>query len=47
MVMVANPRGLLVAESIIFPFNIPWLKDKKENKHVVMLSRTIFFMALV
>ena len=46
-VTVANPRGLAVAESVIFPFNVPWDHDKLHIKKVVITRRNVFFMLLV
>ena len=46
-VTVANPSGLVVAESIIFPFNVPCDHDKmQKNKKDAVKSR-VFFMLLV
>ena len=46
-VMVANPSGLAVAESVIFPFNVPCDHDMmQKNKKDAVKSR-VFFMLLV
>ena len=46
-VTVANPSGLVVAESIIFPFNVPCDHDTmQKNKKDAVLSK-VFFMLLV
>jgi hypothetical protein len=46
-VTVANPSGLDVAESIIFPFNVPCDHDTmQKNKKDAAKSR-VFFMLLV
>jgi len=46
-VTVANPSGLVVAESVIFPFNVPCDHDMmQKNKKDAVKSR-VFFMLLV
>ena len=46
-VTVAKPSGLAVAESIIFPFNVPCDHDMmQKNKKYAVKSR-VFFMLLV
>ena len=46
-VTVANPSGLDVAESVIFPFNVPCDQDKLHRKEAIITSRNVFFMLLV
>ena len=46
-VTVAKPSGLVVAESVIFPFNVPCDHDMmQKNKKDAVKSR-VFFMLLV
>lgn len=46
-VMVANPSGLAVAESMIFPFNVPCDQDMKQKNKNADVDRSVFFMLLV
>ena len=46
-VMVAKPRGLVVAESVIFPFNVPCDQDKLYKKKKDAVDSIAFFMSLV
>ena len=43
-VMVAKPSGLAVAESVIFPFNVPCDHDKLCKKKNVITDSKVFFM---
>ena len=47
IVTVAYPSGLAVAESVIFPFNIPCDHDKLYKKKNDAVNRIAFFMLLV
>ena len=46
-VMVAKPSGLAVAESVIFPFNIPCGHDIMQKNKKDTVSSRVFFMLLV
>jgi hypothetical protein len=44
-VTVAKPSGPLEAESIIFPFIIPWEKDNMHKKEKHIAKNRYFFIA--
>ena len=46
-VTVANPRGLDVGESIIFPFNVPCDHDMTQKNKKDIVNSKVFFMLLV
>ena len=45
-VTVANPSGFELEESVIFPFNVPWLHNKGENKQAAKAESIVFFMCV-
>ena len=47
IVMVAKPSGLAVAESIIFPFNVPCDHDMMQKNKKNAVNSRVFFMLLV
>ena len=46
-VTVANPSGLAVAESMIFPFNVPCDHDMTQKNKKDIVNSKVFFMLLV
>ena len=46
-VTVANPSGLAVAESIIFPFNVPCDRDMMQKNKQDAVNSRVFVMSLV
>ena len=46
-VTVANPSGLVVVESIIFPFNVPCDHDMTQKNKKDIVNSKVFFMLLV